>query len=291
MFHCQPGFTPPFDYGALVVTLHDVIPLLMPPEVFGKERCDEYRAHLTALARAATLLICGSRAAADTVAPTLGFPRERVRIVPYAPDPRFSRAPAPEERAALRAHLNLPGPYVLALGTRSPHKNHVRLIRGFAAIAPEVPHHLVIAGGWGLSAEEIGRTIEETGLGERVRIVEYAPDEHLPALFAEADLFVQPSLHEGFGLPLADAMLAGVPVACSASSCMPEVAGEAARYFDPLDCTSIADALSAVLRHPERRAELSTASRTQAAIFSWEKTARMTLAVYEEASGGVKSEK
>ncbi len=283
LFHCQLGFTPPFIYGPLVVTIHDILPLLRP-EAFRGDFPALLRAHATTLAKAATLVITGSHSAAREITRVLPVSDDRVRVIPHAPDPRFQEACPPEKRAAMRAALRLAGPYVLSLGTVSLHKNHARLVRGFAAIAREVPHTLVIAGRPDTGWDEVTRAIQETGLSNRVCLLGFTPDEHLPALVAEADLLAQPSLYEGFGLPVLDAMAAGIPVACSNASAIPEVAGAAAEYFDPQDLCSIADALRLVLTDADRHEALRHAGRAHAAGFTWEKTARLTAKVYVEAA-------
>lgn len=285
LFHCQVGFTPPFLYGPMVLTIHDVLPLLTP-EAFDAGYVASLSAHVTTLAGAAALVITGSRSAARGITGALGITEDRIRVVPHAPDPRFGQGCSTAERAAMRASLRLEGPYVLALGTVSLHKNHARLVRGFASIAGEVPHTLVIAGRPDTGAGEVADAIRETGLGSRVRLLGYTPGEHLPALLAEADLLAQPSLYEGFGLPVLDAMAAGVPVACANASALPEAAGGAAEYFDPRDVCSIADALRRVVADPDRREALRAAGGRHVAGFTWQRTARLTADVYREAARG-----
>lgn len=283
VFHCQVGFTPHFRYGPLVVTVHDVIPLLLP-EAFAPEYVAFLRRHLQELTGAAALIITGTHASAQSIREQVRVPPEKIRVVPHAADPRFWCSPSSVARAALRERWQLVGPYVLALGTVNVPKNHGRLVRAFAKIARDVPHVLLIAGRKDSGTEEVVRAIEETGIGHRVRLLGFVPDEDLPALVAEASLLVQPSLQEGFGLPVLDAMAAGTPVACSAVSALPEVAGEAAEYFDPLEVDSMAQALVRVLENPDRQEALRAAGLARARQFSWEETARRTLAVYLEAA-------
>lgn len=284
LFHCQVGFTPPFVYGPMVLTIHDVLPLLAA-ESFEAGYVASLRDHITTLAAAATLVITGSHSAARDITRVLGIGDDRIRVVPHAPDPRFEQACPGHKRAAMRAALQLTGPYALAVGTVNTHKNHARLVRGFASIAREVPHTLVIAGRPDAAAGEVAEAIRETGIGDRVRLLGYTPGEHLPALLAEADLLAQPSLYEGFGLPVLDAMAAGTPVACADASALPEAAGDAAEYFDPRNVCSIADALGRVLASEERRDALRAAGKRHVAGFTWQTTARLTAAVYREAAG------
>ncbi|MDH7570389.1 MAG: glycosyltransferase family 1 protein [Armatimonadota bacterium] len=283
VFHCQAGFTPRFRYGALVATIHDVIPLVMP-DGYDAPYLEALRAHLYNLVSQATLVHTGSQAAARDLEQVLNLSANRIRVVPHGPDPRCARPPGAAERARVREGLGLPGPYLLAVGTVSRHKNHPILVRAFAAIAGEVRQHLIIVGRPGSAWDEVNRLVRQLGMEERVRVLGYVPDHLLPALIAEADLLVQPSLLEGFGLPVLDAMAAGTPVACAKASALPEVGGDAAEYFNPHDAQEMAEVLRRVLNDAARREALRCAGRRQAARFSWEETARRMSEVYREAA-------
>jgi glycosyltransferase involved in cell wall biosynthesis len=176
-------------------------------------------------------------------------------------------------------------PYLLSVGTIQPRKNYVRLIEAFSRIANSelgiagsqfaiCNLQLVIAGGRGWMYADVFHVVERLGLQERVILPAFVADEDLPALYAGATLFVYPSLYEGFGLPVAEAMACGTPVVSSNASSLPEVGGEAALYFDPRDVDAMADAMRRALSDESLRADLRARGFAQAQKFSWEKAAR-----------------
>jgi len=202
--------------------------------------------------------------------------------------PRFCPRPEPDETARLRARYGLgDAPYVLSVGTLQPRKNYVRLIRAFVQLTNQptnqptnqLTNQLVIAGGRGWLYEE---TLAEAGkYPDRVRILGFVDDGDLPALYRNAALFVFPSLYEGFGLPVLEAMACGVPVVCSNASSLPEVAGDAALLVDPLDTDGLTMAMARVLEDPDLRRGMIARGLEQAARFTWERAARQLLTALE----------
>ena len=183
---------------------------------------------------------------------------------------------------AIKARYNIAGDYILFVGTLQPRKNLIRLIEAFSNLQSPISNiQLIIAGKKGWLYEETFRQVEELGLEWKVVFTDYAPEGDLPALLSGASLFVFPSLYEGFGLPVLEAMACGTPVVCSNVSSLPEVAGEAAILVDPLDVEELATAMERVLGDEELRAELTERGFEQARRFSWEKCARQTLDVLE----------
>jgi glycosyltransferase involved in cell wall biosynthesis len=176
----------------------------------------------------------------------------------------------------------LPDPgFVLAVGTLEPRKNLPRLVDAYRALPHDVQaaHPLAVVGklGW-----ETGETMAALdALGDRCLKLGYVSDTDLAELYRRCAAFCYPSLGEGFGLPVLEAMAAGAPVVTSNVSSLPEVGGDAVEYADPTSVPSIAAALERVLRSPQRRAELSASARTRAALFSWDRTAAITLATLE----------
>jgi len=233
-----------------------------------------------AVRRAAGLLAISHATREDLVA---RFPRAAAKatVIELAADARFA-ADAPP----VAARYGLEKPYVLALGTLEPRKNLPRLIEAFAALPPALrdAHELVLVGGSGWATGEIDAAI--AAHRDRVRPLGHVPDDDLPGLYRGAALFAYPSLFEGFGLPVLEAMAAGTAVLTANVSSLPEVGGDAVRYADPTDVASIRDALAALLADPGERARLAAAARERAAGFSWERTARETLAALERAAGG-----
>jgi len=235
-----------------VVTVHDLA-FEEHPEDFSRETGAKYRFFTPRAVRSAERVICVSRFTADDVCARYGVPEERVRVVPNAPALAMGDAPPS------------PGGYLLAVGDVRQKKNLDRLVEAWRQAGTE--RRLVIAGlGSGPWPD-----VETTG---------FLDDAHLDALLRGADLLVHPSLYEGFGLVIVEAMARGVPVACADATALPEVAGGAAELFDPLDVEAIAAAIGRALA---RRDELSHLGRERVAGLSWERTARETVAVYEEA--------
>ena len=177
-----------------------------------------------------------------------------------------------------KAATPISSPYIMAFGSLSAHKNLGRLVAAFNTIAGTIPHSLVLVGH--LPEKAAFRAELEQAGNDRVKFTGYLPDAEVQALIANASLFAFPSLYEGFGMPIIDAQNAGVPIACSNVAALPEVAGEGAYLFDPYSVEAIANALKACLLDTDLRADLVRKGYANAAHFSWDKTARETLAVY-----------
>ncbi len=206
----------------------------------------------------------------------------RAQIVVAHPGP----LPLPEvgetEAARMRARLGLADsrPYVLHVGTLQPRKNLRRLIRAWARLScdPDLAGaRLVLAGGFGWGREDLRAEVAAAGLGETVALAGYISDEEKAALLRGARAYVFPSLYEGFGFPVLEAHLAGLPLACSRTSALPEVAGEAALYFDPLDEEEIAAALRTIMTDEGLRGHLIAAGRRNLRRFSWQTCAQTVL--------------
>jgi glycosyltransferase involved in cell wall biosynthesis len=188
----------------------------------------------------------------------------------------------------------LPEHFILFLGTLEPRKNIVRLLEAYAlwlhkrsASTKDAPT-LVIAGAKGWFYETIFARVNELGLAEHVIFPGFVPTEELPWWYRAAELFVYPSLFEGFGLPVLEAMACGTPTITSNASSLPEVAGDAALLIDPEDAEGLAGAMAHVLAEPEVAAKMRAAGLRQAARFSWARTAEQTAAVYRTVLGGAR---
>lgn len=182
---------------------------------------------------------------------------------------------------AVAARYQIQPPYVLAFTGLSAHKNTLRLVRAFAEVSSEFSHSLVLVGHLAPRTNLVTE-ISTSGLSHRVVITGYVPDEHILPLLGHADLFVLPSWHEGFGLPVLEAQQAGVPVACSTAGSLPEVAGEGALFFDPYSVEDMARAIRRCLDSADLRWTLIQKGLDNLARFSWEKSARETLEVYQQ---------
>lgn len=174
--------------------------------------------------------------------------------------------------------------YILFVGTFEHHKNVPRLIRAFGQIkrSHSLPHSLVLAGREGPGIDNAYAAVKECGLEEEVKFLGYVPDEDLPALYAGADLFAFPSLHEGFGIPILEAMASGTIVLTSHLCAMPEVAGEAAVYIDPYDTENIANGLRRALSDKSLRDELITKGYERSEQLTWYRMALNTVRFYQE---------
>lgn len=276
------AFTGPLRTRAVnVVMVPDVIWIVAPDEDHAATM-RLWRLIVPRIARRADRLITISSAAADDIVEYIGVPREQIDVVPLGPGTAARAAPTPEPQ--LRAELGLSAdPIVLAVSAKKVHKNLSRLIQAMRLVVERAPAQLVLPGTPTEHEQELRRLAGREGLDGRVSFPPYVGAEQLEGLYAAASCFVLPSLNEGFGLPILEAMRRGVPVACSNTSAMPEVAGDAAVYFDPLDPTTIAAAVLDVLGDPTRAAEMVRAGLVQARSFSWARTASLTLESYARA--------
>jgi glycosyltransferase involved in cell wall biosynthesis len=209
------------------------------------------------------------------------LPPERISVTHLAARPAFRILANPAALAGVRAKYGLRDPFILCVGTVEPRKNLTRVVEAFARVRQGgLPHVLVLAGQTYFAAKDIMATINRLHLEPYVTLVGYVPDEDLPALYNSADLFVYPSLYEGFGIPVLEAMACGTPVVASNATSIPEVAGTAALLVDPRDVTALADAMVRALTDPDLRKWLHGAGIDRARQFSWDQTAAATVAVY-----------
>jgi glycosyltransferase involved in cell wall biosynthesis len=279
----SPGTSAPRRAGVVsVVTILDVI-YARHPEAHTLPMRLGMRVIVPLAARGADRVITISHSAAGEIAEQLAVPPERIDVTPLGGRPIGPATPEPE----LRRRLGLSdAPLILSVSARRPHKNLLRLIEAFACLSAHPAPLLVLPGYETPFEDELHRRAGELGVGERVKFLGWVSDEDLEGLYAAATCFAFPSLAEGFGLPVLEAMQRGVPVACSAAGPLTEVGGDAVRYFDPLDVADMTRALSDLLNDPEPRDRVAKAGRRQASAFTWERTARETAESYERAWEG-----
>jgi glycosyltransferase involved in cell wall biosynthesis len=207
---------------------------------------------------------------------------DRVTVVYPGYDPSFAPVRDHARLAAVRERYPVPGTYVIYVGTLQPRKNLTRLLDAFAGLVKQGRSvHLLIVGKKGWLYEPLFAQVHQLGLEERVHFAGYVPQEDLPALITAARAFVLPSLYEGFGLPILEAMACGTPVICSNVSSLPEVAGDAAILVDPLDSTQLVGALSRVLDDDRLCHQLAQKGLRQVMRFSWVKCAQETLRILQ----------
>ena len=249
-----------------VVTVHDLA-FEDHPEDFARLTGWKYRALTPRCARSAERVICVSDHTRRDVCERYGVDPERTRTIYSAPSLPVGNEPPP------------PGPYLLAVGDLRRKKNLVRLVRAYTRLRDEgMPHRLVLAG---LDTGE-GAAIRAAAGAAPVEITGYVEDSRLDALMRGAELLAYPSLYEGFGLVIVEAMARGCPVAAADATALPEAAGGAAVLFDPLDEADMAATIRRVLEDPELRSRMAARGRARAAQLSWERTAELTAAVYRE---------
>jgi glycosyltransferase involved in cell wall biosynthesis len=213
-------------------------------------------------------------------------PAERVSVVQEAADAAFRPMRDDESRDEARARLRLPDRFLLYVGTIEPRKNLGRLVDAFAeARRRGVPHHLVCAGPYGWRSRSLSDRIARLGLNAHVHFLGYQRFEVLPALYNLSEFFAFPSLYEGFGLPVVEAMACGTPVLTSNNSSMSEIVADAAVTVDPLSHDALTEAITRLAFDADLRAHLSTAGRGRSAAFSWPQAARDVLQVYRLAAG------
>ncbi len=264
-----------------VVTIHDLLYRIVPDAHFGLYGLG-MRVLVPLAARRSHRVIVDSRSTAADVRRFLRVPEERLDVVALGLGASPSHTPEPE--AELRERHRLGARQVaLSVSAKRPHKNLMRLLEALAAIVPE-RRPLLVVPGYPTSYEAVLREhAAALGVLDDVRLLAWVSGPELEGLYALAAVFVFPSLYEGFGLPVLEAMRRGVPVACSNSSSLPEVAGDAALLFDPADARAMTAAIERVLGDPAEADRLRAAGREQAAHFTWAATARATAASYDRA--------
>jgi len=269
-----PVWTPRLRH---VVTLHDVT--FFREQTFGRVTTAGFKAVMRAAARDADAGLVVTGVARDDIADVLGLRREALTVVHHGRTPVGPRA-AVADGSSSRARLGVgPGRLVVCVGAKRPHKNQELLLDALPFLAPDV--EVVLVGHPELYETQLRAQADRAGVADRVRFLDYVPDEDLDALWAIAACAAFPTRAEGFGLPILEAMERGVPIACSDLPVLREVAGEIPHYFSPTDPRACATAITAALDDHGRL----DAGRRRAASFTWASAAAATLATYEQAMG------
>ncbi len=283
VFHVSQQLWNPPRRAALTATLYDLTCWLMPEAHTAANVAAAHRFAQRVLRRAAGLIAISENTRADA-ARLLGLPAEKIEVIyPGVAEAFF--AVRPEAVELLKARYRLERPYVLFVGTIEPRKNLARLLEAWQGLPASLREEfeLVAAGPPGWGDPSLLHRLRAGTAG--VRYLGYVPEKDLPALTAGAALFVYPSLYEGFGFPVAQAMAAGTPVLTSAISSLPEVVGEAGELTDPYSVREIGAALERLLTSPTRRAELAARGAERARRFRWEECARRSWRFFERVAG------
>lgn len=281
----SPALTAPLvTTAANVVVLADVTWIVAPgreADVVMTERA--WRAVVPTIARRADRVVAISKDGAGQIMEQLRVPAARIDVIPLGASALSEAAPTPP--AELRAGFGLRGgPFILNVGAKKRHKNQMALVRAMPSVRSAHPSaQLVLAGAPSEYEDELRVEVRRLGLEEAVIFCGYVSQEQLEGLYSVATAFVFPSLSEGFGLPILEAMGRGLPVACSNVSAMLEVAGDAALLFDPRDGDAVAGAMVRLIGDPALRKRLAAAGHTRKRWFSWRTTAERTLDCWERA--------
>jgi glycosyltransferase involved in cell wall biosynthesis len=265
----------------LVVTVNDVM-AIEHPEWFTRANALQQRHVLPRALAAATRVIVPSHYTRERVLATCDVEPARVDVVPYGVAPAFTTGRAD---AGALVRIGVEEPYVLTVGTLQPRKNLAAAVAAFERAAEGVPHTLVVAGARGWRDDAVVEMLQQRSVSPRIRVLGEVGDDQLVELYRGADCLLFPSLYEGFGFPVLEAMACGTPVVCADRTSLPEVAGDAAVLVDPDDTVAIASALAEVLSSPARRAELADAGLARVREFSWRRCADRTVGVYHRALG------
>lgn len=287
LYHSPYYLMPYFTHLPTVLTCHDLIPLIYPQYFTAGQRLIFRLTHILAL-RVARKIITVSQATRADLLHYFSVDPERIVVIPEAPASKFFPQ-SPDKIMQLRKRYALPENYLLYVGSNKPHKNIVTLIRAFALTKIDIQNpalKLVIAGYWDKRYPEAQYLTKSLLLKDQVVFLGSIEDNDLPALYSGASLFIFPSLAEGFGLPVLEAMACGVPVICSNTSSLPEVAGDAALFVDPLDVKALSEKIKQILKDERLREEMRRKGFLQVNKYSWERVARQTMEVYK----GVASE-
>ena len=268
----------------MVVTVYDLSFLLFPA-AFNRLN----RLYLSTMApasvRKANRVIAISESTKRDLVRLTGVSAAHVDVVYPGLEPTIRRVDDASALAAFRQRHNLPDHFVLFVGTLEPRKNAAALVRAYSLLRKSgaISQALVLAGGKGWRYDSVFAAIEESGVAQDIILPGYVSHDELPLWYSAADLFVYPSLYEGFGLPVLEAMACGTPVITSTASSLPEVAGEAGILVDPSDFGALADAMAQVLSSDSRRVDMCERGLARAATFTGERMARSTRDVYSRA--------
>jgi len=286
LFHSPDFVLPPVSGGIpTILTVHD-LSFVHYPETFPDNLVSYLNRVVPWSVRRARHVLADSFSTKNDLQTLWKTPEEKITVLYSGVNERFRPVTDAADLAAVRRRYDLgDAPFVLSVGTVQPRKNYPFLVRAFGPVAERFPHSLVIAGGRGWLSEELPAEIERQGLGGRVRLAGFVDDADLPALYSAADLLAFPSLYEGFGLPLLEAMACGTPVISSDASSLPEVVrsddAEAAMLLSPHDETAWSAGMLRVLGDADLRRQLIAAGRDRVARFSWRTAAQQLSALYQ----------
>lgn len=286
LFHSPISYIPPGVHIPSIVTIHD-LRVFHDPHSYKKLRRRFLEKMIPRSAQKAVNIIAVSDYTKQDIIQTLGIPDNKITVIYEGIDTsRYRRTYSLKDIAKLIKKYNLPNRYILTVGHLEPRKNYLRLLEAFALLKHEhhIPHILVITGQENWHYQNIYRRVSELKLKNHVRFTGYFPDEDLAFLYQNADVYVQPSLFEGFGLTPLESMAAGTPVAVSNCTSHPEICGDAALYFDPYNVIDMADKILQSLAD-NTQSVLKRASEKQLSKYSWSACCEQTFELYKTCVG------
>lgn len=264
-----------------IITVHDLSPFLFP-NTFSYSTVLLHKILFSKTLRSVDKIITVSESSKYDLVTHFSVPEDKIKVIFNGVDTRFKPLNKDNVNELLKMY-NINFPFILYVGTLEPRKNIPILLKAYYQLKKRnINHKLVIAGKKGWKYQEIFETIDKLNLKDDIIFTGYVPENDLPALYNAADLFVYPSIYEGFGLPPLEAMACGTPVITSNTSSLPEVVGNAGIMVDPLDINELAYSMHEVLTNSTLKIDLSKKGLERAKMFSWEKCARETLEVYED---------
>ncbi len=277
-----PDFSLPPSVGSrTVVTIHDLAFMTHPECAVPSLRAYLHRVVPRAIAKA-NHIVAVSQATANDLTNLLDVDPRKITVIHLGVDPAMRRVEEAAKQSAAIERYGLRTPFVLAVGTIEPRKNYARLIEAFsiARAKPGGPAQLVIAGRNGWLYDDVYAAVDQHGVSDAVRFLDYVSDDDLPTLYSLASVVAMPSLTEGFGIPVVEAMACGAPVVASAGGSLPEVVGGAGVLVPPMDVSALAEAITQVVSDVPLRERLVALGYERARQFNWDDAARQHVAVY-----------
>jgi glycosyltransferase involved in cell wall biosynthesis len=285
LFHGTNYEVPLWSKRRSVLTIHD-LSILLYPETHKADLARRARRRLPVMAQSASMIIAAAECVKREICEHLKVNAERVVVTPYAPRSGFHSVPA-APASHTKQRLGIEDEFILFVGTVEPRKNLLTLVRAFEQILRRTSHRpqLVVAGAEGWLMDELFAFIKQSPISDRLLLTGYLDNDDLRALYSSCRVFVYPSIYEGFGFPPLEAMACGAPVIASDIPIFQDTLGSAARLVNPHDVEAIAATIVEMLEDEDQRRAISRRGLDQAAKFSWERTAQLTLEVYREVLG------
>ena len=280
IYHSPDFVLPPTGNIPSVLTIHD-LSFVHYPEAFTGALLNYLNKVVPSSVARASHVLADSLSTKNDLVELWGVPKEKISVIYSGVGSSFRPVTEKDEIRRVRQKYELGDmPFIFSVGTLQPRKNYEMLIRAFKPIFETTSYQLVIAGGFGWKHEQILEEVSRLGLTQRVKLIGFVDDQDLPVLYSDASLFAFPSLYEGFGIPLLEAMSCGVPVISSNTSSLPEVAGDAALLLPPNDEELWSKNLRQILEDSTRRTRMVAAGFLQARKYSWRNAAEQVLSIY-----------